>query len=61
MSVRLASEECGCVAAPVFGRPDRAELAELIVVSAGALSDCKRAGHCGRSLRKPPGRVWYMR
>lgn len=42
-STRLAGQGCGYVAAPVFGRPDRAESAELIVVSAGAPSDRERA------------------
>jgi 3-hydroxyisobutyrate dehydrogenase-like beta-hydroxyacid dehydrogenase len=42
-STRLAGQGCGYVAAPVFGRPDRAESAELIVVSAGAPGDRERA------------------
>ena len=42
-STWLAGQGCGYVAAPVFGRPDRAESAELIVVSAGAPGDRQRA------------------
>lgn len=42
-STRLASQGCGYVAAPVFGRPDRAESAQLIVLSAGASGDRERA------------------
>ncbi|MGH3830710.1 MAG: NAD(P)-dependent oxidoreductase [Pseudonocardiaceae bacterium] len=42
-STRLASHGCGYVAAPVFGRPDRAEAGQLIVLSAGAPGDRERA------------------
>lgn len=42
-STRLAMQGCGYVAAPVFGRPDRAESAQLIVLSAGASGDRERA------------------
>ncbi len=42
-STRLARQGCGYVAAPVFGRPDRAESGQLIVLSAGASRDRARA------------------
>jgi 3-hydroxyisobutyrate dehydrogenase-like beta-hydroxyacid dehydrogenase len=42
-SSRLALLGCGYVAAPVFGRPDQAESAQLIVLSAGASGDRARA------------------
>jgi 3-hydroxyisobutyrate dehydrogenase-like beta-hydroxyacid dehydrogenase len=42
-STLLATQGCGYVAAPVFGRPDRAESAQLIVLSAGAAGDRERA------------------
>ncbi|MGH3427084.1 MAG: NAD(P)-dependent oxidoreductase [Mycobacteriales bacterium] len=42
-STRLSNQGCGYLAAPVFGRPDRAESAQLIVLSAGASRDRERA------------------
>lgn len=42
-STRLAMQGCGYVAAPVFGRPDRAESAQLVVLSAGTSRDRERA------------------
>ncbi|GAA0614616.1 NAD(P)-dependent oxidoreductase [Kutzneria viridogrisea] len=39
----LAAQGCGFLSAPVFGRPDRAESAELIVLSAGEQRHRERA------------------